>query len=36
MSYIEGGPSQFCEMSAMVTNCVSDPLRWFYAFFVEA
>ena len=27
--YIERGQSLFCEMSAIVANCVTDPLRWF-------
>ena len=27
---IEKGPRQFCETSAMITNCVTDSSRWFY------
>ena len=23
----------FCELSAMVTSCVTDSFRWFYGFF---
>ena len=26
---IERRGSQFCEIPAMVTNCVNDTLRWF-------
>ena len=29
MSCVDRGPSQFCEMYSMVTNFVTDPLRYF-------
>ena len=27
--YLGTGPCQFCEMSAKITDLVTDPLRWF-------